>query len=469
MKPQADDPRWQADALADATVESFLGQRLADSAGADDRAEGFRRLAAAQRAIGQWGDNASLAGWTPDAGCPPEVGQALRHYLDEASVLPSWADAALIGRAENLFMRHGPLSCLLLFCASLPECYVMPDLSAVLHASGQLEAHTEHRIRQTAAMVFPVMLRGGLTAPGGSGIAQVLKVRLIHATIRHLVLRSSPQQAIADGRPRAALAPAGGEAAMQDPVAALHHQLHRMGWPLGERGLPCNQQELGYTLLTFHYVFLRGLHTLRLPLEADDERAYLHAWNVAGHVLGLTGLGMAATLPEARATFESLRDQGARQPAAPDPRPELAQALMGTMQAELPWRWLWPLPVLMTNRLCGPVTARALALDGPQPWPGRLAFALGWGLVDLIDTIARWVWPRFSLSGLVTRVLGYRLTAKLLMDQTRPLRLPVALQPQIDATLAHWRRRPGLADPSAPAGYGTWLLQRLTSSPSRGR
>ena len=83
----------------------------------------------------------------------------------------------------------------LLFCASLPECYVLPHLSEVLHVAGQLEEHTEYRIRQTAAMVFPVMMKGGLTTAGGGGVAQVLKVRLIHATIRHLILHGAPQEA----------------------------------------------------------------------------------------------------------------------------------------------------------------------------------------------------------------------------------------------------------------------------------
>ena len=35
-------------------------------------------------------------------------------------------------------MDHGPLSCILLFCASLPECYVLPDLSAATR--GQMYA-----------------------------------------------------------------------------------------------------------------------------------------------------------------------------------------------------------------------------------------------------------------------------------------------------------------------------------------
>ncbi|TAF69260.1 MAG: bifunctional aminodeoxychorismate synthase component I/aminotransferase, partial [Curvibacter sp.] len=38
-----------------------------------------------------------------------------------------------------------------------------------LNYTAQLEARTEHRIRATAAMIFPVMMRGGLTAPQGGG------------------------------------------------------------------------------------------------------------------------------------------------------------------------------------------------------------------------------------------------------------------------------------------------------------
>ena len=46
---------------------------------------------------------------------------------------------------------------------------------------------------------------------------------------------------------------------------------------------------------------------------------------------------------------------------------------------------------------------------------------------------------------MLTRVLGYRFTARILMDQTRPLRLPDTLLGQVDATLREWQ-----ADPAAP-------------------
>ena len=39
-----------------------------------------------------------------------EMAEALTHYLQAAQVLPPWADARKIERAEKLFMDHGALS-----------------------------------------------------------------------------------------------------------------------------------------------------------------------------------------------------------------------------------------------------------------------------------------------------------------------------------------------------------------------
>jgi hypothetical protein len=180
--------------------------------------------------MAQWRNNAVLADWQPDdpATDPALVAALLRDYLREGSRLPAWLDAARVTRAEDIFMQEGPLSCTLLFCASLPECYVPPQLAEVLHVAGQLEAHTEHRIRQTAAMVFPVMLKGGLTDPAGCGVAQVLKVRLIHATIRHLILHGDPEQMRGAWRPRSPAGPsAGGH-------GALHQALLAHGWDIDQ-------------------------------------------------------------------------------------------------------------------------------------------------------------------------------------------------------------------------------------------
>jgi len=448
---QLDAFQLQADPLADQTVAAILGEW--PTGVAHETAPQWERIRTVNILLDQWVDNASLAWWTAPRGAvrgtvgnreieghvDDAMADALNHYIQAAQVLPPWADAAQIERAEELFMEHGALSCILLFCSSLPECYVVPDLSSVLHATGQLEQNTEYRIRSTAAMIFPVMMHGGLAARG-AGIAQVLKVRLIHAMARNLILHGSPQEMVRgvqaghDGIIEAKPLPAatGGRSVM-------YQTLFAHGWNTARDGLPCNQEELAYTLLTFGYVFLRSLRRLGIGLPRADEEAYLHAWNVVGHVLGIERALMVHTMDEGKALMAAMQARGRAQPVAPDPRPALGQALMQTMAAALPWKIVKPFPPLMTRYLCGRATAHDLGLLAqPAPW---LSVALFWAVLLVaraLDTIARLIVPQFSLVRALTRVLGYHFMSRVLMSQTRPLQLPTGLLSQVDALVHGW-------------------------------
>lgn len=451
------DMRRRADPLGDRTIARILGEWPLQGWPGDDAPQ-WQRIAEVSRLFGEWTDNASLAHWrAPSTVLGEEAAQALTDYVRQAQVLPHWADLQKIQRAERLFMDHGALSCILLFCSSLPECYVLPDLADVLHTAGQLEKHTEYRIRSTAAMIFPVMMRGGLEAPRGAGIAQTLKVRLIHSTIRNLILRGAPPEALQ--AQQRALPPL----ALSAAQPTLYQTLFARGWGNQEGadcGLPCNQEEQAYTLLTFSYVFLRSLRRLGLGLPRADEEAYLHAWNVVGHVLGIERGLMADTMEQAAELFARMQARGRTESIAPDPRPALGAALMQTMAQAIPWPVVKPIPVPFTRYLCGRETARDLGLDHRIPLASAVLFWTVLLFARGIDTVARWVFPHFSLSRMLTRILGYRFISQVLMSQTRPLQLPEGLLNQVDAVVNGWSD-----DPEAPA----WLNRiedRLTTSGS---
>ncbi|MFT3815496.1 MAG: oxygenase MpaB family protein [Acidovorax sp.] len=445
------DMRRRADPLGDHTIAKILGD-WPQQGWPGDGAPQWKRIAEVNRLLRQWTDNASLSHWqAPTTVLGEEAAQALTDYVRQAQALPPWADLQKIQRAERLFMEHGALSCILLFCSSLPECYVLPDLADVLHTAGQLEQHTEYRIRSTAAMIFPVMMRGGMEAPDGAGIAQTLKVRLIHSTIRNLILRGAPPETLqAQQRELSPLA-------LSAAQPTLYQALFARGWDTSECGLPCNQEEQAYTLLTFSYVFLRSLRRLGIGLPQADEEAYLHAWNVVGHVLGIERGLMADTMDQAAGLFARMQARGRSESVTPDPRPDLAAALMQTMAQSIPWPVVKPIPVPFTRYLCGRATARDLGLGQQVPLASTALFWTVLLLARGIDTVARWVFPHFSLSRMLTRILGYRFISQVLMSQTRPLQLPEGLLHQVDSMVNGWSY-----DPEAPA-WVNWLEDRMTT------
>jgi hypothetical protein len=220
--------------------------------------------------------------------------------------------------------------------------------------------------------------------------------------------------------------------------------LYAHGWDIDKRGLPCNQQELAYTLQTFNYVFVQGLRRLgSMPqMSTADEEAYLHAWNVLGHVLGIERGLMAETMAGAKTAFDAAQAAARAQPpftpASSDPRPALAADLVATLQRYIPLRILKPFPVLLTRHLIGKPAARDLGLDAYVSLLSRAVFIAGVSLVRVVDAVGRVFASGFSIARLIARIFGYQLTVQLLMDQTRPLKLPDALLGQVDAAVANW-------------------------------
>ena len=68
----------------------------------------------------------------------------------------------------------------------------------------------------------------------------------------------------------------------------------------------------------------------------------------------------------------------------------------------------------------------------------------------------RRVFPGFSMCRMITRVVGYQFTVKVLMNQTRPLKLPPGLLGQVSTMTNSWH-----VDPKAPQWLNK-LEQRLT-------
>jgi squalene cyclase len=254
---------------------------------------------------------------------------ALQTYLERTAALPPWADTEKIARAQRLFARYGWEVALALFCSSLPQGYAAAPCARLLVRSQAMTRHVRQRIFETAQFLFDVMEEGALR-PGGPGVRSAQKVRLLHAILR-LVHQPGPQNETNE--------------------------------------VLINQEDMAGALLTFSCVTFDVLRRL-WKFEAAEGEAWLHAWTVVGHLLGIRAELLPHTLGEAETLMEAFRR---RQWASSPEGKELARALVALMQEYYPPA-LAGVPVLLIRLFAGDHCADLLGLPAERPpaWLGWL-------------------------------------------------------------------------------------------------
>jgi hypothetical protein len=274
--------RWTDD-LLDQMRQS--GDTLADAAITETYALGQQEDV--RRALVGFGRNSDAV---PD-GLPPQ----LRRYFEETSVLPEWADPALMDRGHALLGRYEALIVSTLLCASLPLCYGCGNGAQVLARSQRLTSGVYRRLMETAQFVVDVLDKDGL-GPRGRGLRSAQKIRLLHATMRYHVIR-------------------------------LDH------WQGATWGLPVNQEDLAGTLMSFSVVIPRGLQRLGVELLPQDREAFFHTWRVIGHVLGVDERLNPAAFAEGSELFDTILR---RQQRASEAGTMLTKAVLDFIREVLP-------------------------------------------------------------------------------------------------------------------------------------
>lgn len=176
-------------------------------------------------------------------------------YLEKLSHLPEWADRNKMHQASDFFKMHSERIGLLLFVKSLPTCYTCSKGAKVLNITGRIEAHDgsfesmTRRLLETGQFIFDVCAKKAFEE-NGRGFQSIQKVRLMHASIRTLAIKTGH-------------------------------------WDFKTYDLPVNQEDLAGTLLTFSTIILQGLEQSGLKISPCDKKAYMHLWKVVGSMMGV--------------------------------------------------------------------------------------------------------------------------------------------------------------------------------------
>jgi len=260
-------------------------------------------------------------------------------YLARTAELPPH-DADDVRRAQRFFVDFGVPVSLSLFCASLPSAYASWRGVKVLHLTARLETDVRRRIMETGQFLMDVMTPGGLE-PAGQGVRAIQRVRLVHATVRHLI----------------------------EEVAASDPAVWRPEW-----GRPISQEELVGTLMSFSYVVAEPLPRLGLDVTADDAEAYRACWNVVGTMLGVDEGLLPSSMAESADLVAAIRR---RQYGSSPEGIELTGALVQFLEHHTPgWDRQHMVPAII-RQLIGDDVADLIDVPlEPRSWWDRLNLAL---------------------------------------------------------------------------------------------
>jgi ER-bound oxygenase mpaB/B'/Rubber oxygenase, catalytic domain len=305
-----------------------------------------------------------------DQPVPAELPDEIQAYLLETLPLPEWADADKIKRGQQLFETWGVPIAICLFCASLPSSYAAANGVKALYLTARLDTDARRRVMETGQFLIDVLTVGGLDEHG-KGRRTIQRVRLMHAAVRHLI------------RARNELTP------------GMWHP----DW-----GTPINQEDLAGTLLSFSYVVADPLRRLGVRLGAKDVDAYLHLWNVIGHLLGVRDELLVSDVADALALVDTIERRQFK--ASPEGQ-ELTRALISLLDELTPLHRLDETIPPLIRHLIGEDTADLLGvpksdLADDLGWIARIA---NWFYVHVLGQVERDL-PRFQLMSRIARPFG---------------------------------------------------------------
>ncbi len=255
---------WRTDLLADAVMQEFSGMPE-----------------------GEWRALLELA-LAKGIESVPSAPDALRVLFQQLEQVPFWVDRERCNLGGATFLRCR-LGFAVLAMLSLPLIYSWPAGNKALALSGQLMHRASQRLKDTTRYVFSVCQPDGLSR-FSEGFAMTVRVRLIHAQVRRLLLQSGQ-------------------------------------WRDDAWGAPINQCHMAGTNLMFSVGVLDGLSRLGYRFDKVEREALVHLWRYAGYLLGVESELLIADEFEGNRLLDLMF---AFEPAPDDDSRALVDALMQT-------------------------------------------------------------------------------------------------------------------------------------------
>ncbi|MCC5574406.1 DUF2236 domain-containing protein [Microtetraspora sp. AC03309] len=241
------DPRWVWDEEADPLVASLI-----------DRGD----VPKVNPLLRTWTKN----GQPLPAGLPAD----LRDFMERARQMPSWVDGGKLATAVQFNNKRGLyLGVLYGFASGMISTAIPKEARAVYYSQGG--ADMKDRVSKTAKLGYDIGTANAYDADGEM-IVTCVKTRLVHAAVRHLLPKSPYWQKSADEE------------------------------------IPISQADMMVTWHSLPTTVMKTLQAWKVPLPVDESEAFLHSWQVAGHMLGIKDEYIPSSWSEANSQAKQVLD-----------------------------------------------------------------------------------------------------------------------------------------------------------------
>jgi hypothetical protein len=256
--------------------------------------------------------------------------------------------------------------------ASLPADYASAKGAEPLARTARLTGKPKRRYVETGQMIINAMTRGALET-GATGYETIRHVRLMHAAVRHLLLNAQDLRS-----------PTG------EPIEPWDEAL----------GVPLNQEDLLGCLFSFSVVGIDSLRRSGVRVTDAGAEAYIHAWNLVGHQLGIRSDLLPLDWADSQAIWEHIKS---RAYAQSDAGRELTAAAIECMRDLIRIGPLGGLPASGIRHYLGAETAELLGV--PKADWTRWFFTF----VQVTDTLFDQTWGRLPGVPNLSAALGLRM------------------------------------------------------------
>ena len=173
---------------------------------------------------------------------------SLREFFREAETPPEWLDYAAFSPAVRMFYRNSQIILAAFVAGVLIEGFTT-NIAKSFFITGRVRDQGVRRLGQNNRHMMEIFLPGGLYRYG-DGWKLSVRIRIVHARVRHLLNTSGEWDAEAWGT----------------PISAAH---------------------LGYAISAFSARLLKHMKALGAKYDDEEYASFMAVWRYSGHLMGI--------------------------------------------------------------------------------------------------------------------------------------------------------------------------------------